>query len=108
MKGSREKMFTGDINFGPKMNERYSCFVPGEQVQGVAFLKMTRPLAFKFIHVEMIGSLILKHKYNPNMKEKEREKKEKDTLFDKQVIRLGDSHSIQYGEDTVSYLKGGL
>ena len=91
-------MLSGDINFGPKMKELYPCFVPGEKVSGSAFVKMSPPRAFKFIHVEFVGTLVLKHKYNPNMKEKEREKKEKETLFHKRVVRQGDSHALQYGE----------
>ena len=97
---------SAEINFGPKMSEKHFFIVAGEQLSGVAFVKMAQARPFQFIHIELVGYLTLKHMHDtsPDPKAKRKVAVEKTLISERVVSRSGYSYKAQYGNDKTRQL----
>ncbi len=94
-----EKLFGIDIVFREKSNQKYQFFVPGEEVNGTAYLKVPKPQPFNQIHLEVVGRLLLKHRHNPDPNAKKK-LPAAETLLEKMVARgTGFTYKAKSGDD---------
>lgn len=93
---------SADIVFHHKGEQRFFVFVPGEDVSGTAYVRLTQPRPFKCIHVEVLGLLQMKHLFNPtpDPKQKKSALPVEETLIEERVVtRFGHRYPFKYGED---------
>jgi hypothetical protein len=99
-------LFSIDIVFREKSTHKHQFFVPGEEVNGTAYLKVQKPQPFNNIHLEVVGHLLLKHRHNPGPNAKTK-LPAAETLLEKMVARgTGFTYKAKSGDDktrTVSF-----
>lgn len=100
MENNSQKAIFGEVTLGQKASEKFAHFVPGESVSGTVFARVPKPIAFKHIHVEFVGRIDLKNKYNPNAKKPKEIEANKDRMLQKVVARSGFTYDYKYGNDT--------
>lgn len=98
MLSSPRKALAADVTFSRKSSEKYTHFVPGETCQGTAFCKLSKAQRFKAIHLEVIGTLSVKDKFNPEAKKPEQNAH---CSLDRVIARFGQTYDFKYGNDTV-------